>query len=101
MEAKSTKRNYGLPTGDQRAFGEYVEDVRKSLGTLPPLSVVIVVGPAPARALEARLASLEAALTIPVRFVVLKRSRISARRSPNRWTQGSFGGSSSSLTPEW
>jgi hypothetical protein len=69
IEAKSTTRNYSLPTDHSRALEEYVHDVVKTLTTVPPLRFVLVVGPTPARTLPTKLQELEVRIGIPVRYI--------------------------------
>lgn len=69
LEAKTTKSRYSLPKKDSRAIKEYVQDVRKGLSTLPPLSFVLVVGHTPAQTLRNKLLRLEAEASIPMRFI--------------------------------
>ncbi|HEY4451787.1 MAG TPA: hypothetical protein VGN13_09360 [Solirubrobacteraceae bacterium] len=69
IEAKSSGRPYSFPTDDQRALAEYVDDVRSSLGTLPPVALVLIVGSKAASTLEAKLRDVEAKLGIPLRFI--------------------------------
>ena len=47
---------------------EYIDDVRRVLSTLPPLRFVLIVGNEPATTLEGKLARLEAAARVPIRF---------------------------------
>jgi hypothetical protein len=68
IEAKTTKAAYALPTKDERALREYVDEVRRSLRTLPPLRYVLIVAPRPASTLQGKLARLEADCGIPIRF---------------------------------
>jgi hypothetical protein len=68
VEAKTTKRAYGLPVADQRALKEYVRDTQR-LTTLPPLRFVLVVAPEAGKQLGARIRQLEIDLGVPVRFL--------------------------------
>lgn len=68
LEAKTTSSKYSLPTRDARAIVEYIEDVRRTLATLPKLSFLLLVGPTPARTLETKIRRLELEATLPVRF---------------------------------
>jgi hypothetical protein len=69
IEAKSSGKPYALPVADERAIGEYIHDVRRSLSTLPPLAFVLIVGGAAGPSLGTRLRRLEARHGIPVRFI--------------------------------
>ena len=69
IEAKTTGSAYSLPTGDQRALAEYVADVRGSLGTLPTVAFVLLVGSGASSTLEAKLGDVEAKLSLPARFI--------------------------------
>jgi hypothetical protein len=69
IEAKSSRKPYALPTDDQRALKEYVEEVRRTRVTLPSLRLVLLVGPSAASTLEGKLNDLEATITTPVRFI--------------------------------
>jgi hypothetical protein len=68
VEAKSTKRAYALPAKDERALKEYVEEVKRTLGALPKLKLVIIIAAESARTLEEKLGRLEIAVGTPVRF---------------------------------
>jgi hypothetical protein len=69
VEGKTSMRAYGLPTTDERALIEYVNDVRRKLDSLPEIQFVLLVGPKPARTLPRRLHKLEGEIGIPVRFI--------------------------------
>jgi hypothetical protein len=69
IEAKTTSRAYAFPTDDQRALVEYVADVRGSLGTLPTVAFVLLVGSSASSTLEAKLGDIEATISLPVRFI--------------------------------
>lgn len=69
IEAKTSGKAYSLPTDDQRALREYVEDVRSTLLTLPPLQFVLLVGSKASSTLEAKLMRLESEVSVPVRFL--------------------------------
>jgi hypothetical protein len=69
IEAKTTAATYSLPADDERALIEYVGNVRASLGTLPSVAFVLLVGPEASTTLEKKLAGLEAELALPVRFL--------------------------------
>ena len=69
VEAKSTARAYSLPTSDERALAEYVETVRSGLGFLPPLQLILLVGPDPTKTLGPKLRQLSIQLNVPVRFL--------------------------------
>jgi hypothetical protein len=68
IEAKTSGKPYSLPTKDRRALVEYVNDVRKSLTTMPPLAFVLITGPQAGTTLERRLSELEAEIQIPARY---------------------------------
>ncbi len=68
VEAKSTARAYSLPTKDARALQEYVETVKYKLNTFPPLKLVLIVGPEPARTLDSKLRTLESQVSVPFRY---------------------------------
>jgi hypothetical protein len=72
VEAKSTKRTYGLPVADERALRDYAATVKELLKTLPPLRAVVVVARAPARTLDQKLTRLEASAGVPARFASAK-----------------------------
>ncbi|MEU2612667.1 hypothetical protein ABZ570_13975 [Micromonospora sp. NPDC007271] len=67
VEAKSSKGKYALPTKDSRALAEYV-DHASALTTVPPLKVVLIVGPEPSGTIEEKLRMLEGGISIPVRY---------------------------------
>ncbi|MFC3992634.1 hypothetical protein [Actinoplanes siamensis] len=67
VEAKSTKGSYSLPTKDSRALEEYIQRT-STLTTIPPLRMVLIVGPAPASTIDAKLKSLEVATSVPIRY---------------------------------
>jgi len=69
IEAKTTGSAYSLPTDDQRALAEYVADVRGSLGTLPTVAFVLLVGSIATSTLETKLGDVEAKVSLPVRFI--------------------------------
>jgi hypothetical protein len=69
VEAKTTKGNYSLPRKDDRALRDYIDDVRRILTTLPPLSLVLLLGNKPSRTLNAKLGRLETHACVPVRFM--------------------------------
>jgi hypothetical protein len=52
VEAKTTKGVYSLPAKDRRALRDYVNSVQRTFKTLPPPSLLIVVGPRPASTLQ-------------------------------------------------
>ena len=68
LEAKTSAKPYALPAKDGRALLEYVADARRALSTLPPLRFVLLLGHGPARTVEGKLARLEAAANVPMRF---------------------------------
>jgi hypothetical protein len=67
VEAKSSKGKYTLPTKDSRALAEYV-DHATALTTVPPLKVVLILGPEPAGTIEDKIGILERTISIPVRY---------------------------------
>jgi hypothetical protein len=69
IEAKTSRRPYALPRKDSRALQEYVQTVTKHLGTLPPLSFILVVGQAPASTLKSKMVSLQIKLGVPARYI--------------------------------
>jgi len=69
LEAKSSARNYSLPTDDERALREYVGRVRARLDRPEDIKFVAIVSANPSRTLEAKLLSLQADLRIPVRYL--------------------------------
>ncbi|GAB2956108.1 hypothetical protein LWP59_34710 [Amycolatopsis acidiphila] len=68
VEAKSTARPYALPTKHSRALQEYVDNVKHKLTTLPPLKLLLIVGPEPAKTLSQKLTDLENLASTPVRY---------------------------------
>lgn len=68
LEAKTSGRPYALPTKDERALLEYIEVVRRSLTTLPPLRLVVILGQTATSTLEGKLAQLEGRAGVPIRF---------------------------------
>ncbi|MGW6021441.1 hypothetical protein [Streptomyces sp. NPDC055099] len=68
LEAKSSVRPYTLPSDDRRALLQYIEDVRSNLTTSPPLAFVLIVSGAPQSTLKEKIAALELAAKVPVRF---------------------------------
>ncbi|MEU2601544.1 hypothetical protein ABZ669_31205 [Streptomyces hirsutus] len=69
VEAKSSHRGYALPTKDARAVAEYVQSVRGRLRTLPPLRLVLIVGPEGAKTLTGKVKELDFDLPVPVRYI--------------------------------
>jgi hypothetical protein len=69
IEAKTSGGAYALPADDQRALMEYVEDARASLGSLPPVQFVLLVGSKAASTVERKLAEVEVKMSLPVRFI--------------------------------
>ncbi|MET8367403.1 hypothetical protein ABZU53_27980 [Micromonospora sp. NPDC005194] len=69
VEAKSTKNKYSLPTKDARAIEEYVADARGKLTTLPPLKIVLIVGPDTTDTIASKIRSLEGETGVPVRYL--------------------------------
>jgi hypothetical protein len=68
IEAKSTTKAYSLPTKDERALLEYIDDIKRSLTTLPPLRFVLIVGHKAAKTLSPKLKRLEGIAGVPIRF---------------------------------
>ncbi|MFE4529466.1 hypothetical protein ACFRMO_19280 [Streptomyces anulatus] len=69
VEAKSSHNNYTLPTKDSRAIAEYVDSVRSRLRTLPPLKLVLIVGPEGSKTLPGKVKDLDVDSPVPVRYV--------------------------------
>ncbi|MGH8685256.1 MAG: hypothetical protein ACREUM_07895 [Nitrosospira sp.] len=68
VEAKSTKNKYTLPTKDSRAIEDYVRDAKSKLITLPPLKLVLIIGPEIAHTVPNKIRALEASTGVPVRY---------------------------------
>ena len=68
VEAKTSRRAYYLPTKDARALKEYAKNTQAMLSTLPPLKLLLIVGPNPASTLVDKLRSLEAEVGVPIRY---------------------------------
>ena len=70
VEAKTSKEPYSLPSKDERALSDYVDDVRKNLVLLPRLKLVLVVGYDSTNNLSKKLKNLENSTStpIPIRF---------------------------------
>lgn len=68
LEAKTSRRNYYLPTKDARALKEYTVETQAALSTLPPLKLVLVVGPAAASTLAHKIRLLEGDVGVPIRY---------------------------------
>jgi hypothetical protein len=68
LEAKTSTKPYSLPTKDERALVEYIEEVKRSLRTLPPLKYVLIVGHRAGQNLEKKLAQLQERTEVPIRF---------------------------------
>lgn len=68
LEAKSSQNPYNLPTTDERAITDYVKQVKSKLQVLPPLNLVLIVGPPPSDGLRARLKKVEQSVRLPVRY---------------------------------
>lgn len=90
VEAKTSRKAYGLPTRDQRALRDYIRDVRLSLKTLPPLRLVLIVGPSASRTLESKLVSLEVEGSVPVRFLTARQLANLRRMLPGPLDPRSF-----------
>ncbi|MGY3204065.1 hypothetical protein [Streptomyces sp. TE5632] len=71
VEAKSTHNHYALPTKDARAITEYIRDVRGRLKTLPPLKLVLIVGPEGSKTIKAKIEDLNYESSVPVRYLVV------------------------------
>ena len=69
LEAKSSAKNYSLPTDDERALREYVVRVRARLDRPDDIRFLVIVSASPSRTLEAKLLSLQADLRMPVRYL--------------------------------
>lgn len=69
LEAKSSAKNYSLPTDDERALREYVARVRARLDRPDDLKFLIIVSASPSRTLEAKLLILQADIRMPVRYL--------------------------------
>jgi hypothetical protein len=69
IEAKTTNKSYSLPRKDFRALKEYVDDVRRTLYTLPPLRFVLISAYKPTKTLDNKLRELQADTGIPFRFI--------------------------------
>jgi hypothetical protein len=68
IEAKTTKGAYSLPSKDSRALRDYVDDIKKSLVTLPQLSFVLLVGPLPTKTIKGKIIELQSQTGLPVRY---------------------------------
>jgi len=68
LEAKTSRRAYYLPAKDARALKEYAINTQAVLSTLPPLKLLLLVGPNPASTLANKLRSLEAEVGVPIRY---------------------------------
>jgi hypothetical protein len=70
VEAKSASRPYALPTKDSRALVEYVGATKETLATLPPVRLVVIVGPdSYTTTLPKKLRQLETASRVPARYL--------------------------------
>jgi len=69
LEAKSTAHSYSLPRRDYRALAEYMAEIGRSLPSLPPLSLTIVVSHTPGKLLGGKLRSLGDSSHVPCRFL--------------------------------
>jgi hypothetical protein len=106
IEAKSTRKPYALPTDDQRALKEYVEEVRRTLVTLPSLRLVLLVGPSAASTLDRKLTDLERKVGTPVRFIGAKdlaelRDRIAGPVPPRPLRDSAIGAASRILNDQY
>lgn len=68
LEAKTSGHSYALPTKDERALIDYIQETKQRLTTSPPLAYVLIIGPGAAKSLEAKLRQVEAKTQTPVRF---------------------------------
>lgn len=68
LEAKTSRRNYYLPTKDARALKEYILETQVALSTLPPLKLALVVGPAAASTMAHKIRLLEGDVGVPIRY---------------------------------
>jgi hypothetical protein len=82
VEAKSARGTYTLPTKDSRAIAEYVRDTKRALATLPPVKMVLIIGPAIASTVPGKLRNLEGEVGIPVRYAGAHLLAELRRRSP-------------------
>jgi len=90
VEAKSAAGNYALPTKDSRAIVEYVRDTKRALSTLPPVKLVLVVGPPIASTVPDKLRLVESEVGTPVRYVVADLLAELRRQSPGPIPMESF-----------
>lgn len=82
VEAKTSKHNYSLPSSDRRAIEEYVADAREILATIPPISLLLIVGPQPSQTLDTKLEQLENSINLPVRYVPAQTLALLRQRVP-------------------
>jgi hypothetical protein len=70
IDAKSSSKPYSLPTKDERAIVDYVNDFnsRSRSSIIPPLAFILIAGSEPSRTLGQKLQKLEARVRVPVRF---------------------------------
>jgi hypothetical protein len=90
LEAKTSRRPYGLPKRDARALQEYVSTVTKYLCTIPPLSFALIVGPSPASTLQDKVARLQNALRIPVRYITAQLLAVLREQVPGHLSHSVF-----------
>lgn len=69
VDAKSTRGKYALPKKDSRALIDYVRYFSESVPDIPPLSMVLLVGPEAAQTVPAKLSALQDEVNLPVRFI--------------------------------
>lgn len=69
IEAKTTNKPYSLPRKDFRALKEYVDDIRHTLHTLPPLRFVLISAYKPSKTLDNKLREFQADTGVPIRFI--------------------------------
>lgn len=70
IDAKSSSDPYSLPTKDERAIIDYVNNFRSqsSFSIVPPLEFILIIGGEPSRTLSQKLQNLETRIKIPIRF---------------------------------
>lgn len=68
VEAKTSSRRYSLPASDSRAIREYVKHTRRALSGLPPLRLVLLVGPDPTPTIAPKLEELSRGCQVPCSY---------------------------------
>jgi hypothetical protein len=68
IDGKTSKHPYKLPVADQRALKEYFEHVCRTVTSLPRVTDILIVGPAPSTSLSERVRTLETELQVSVRY---------------------------------